>query len=266
VVPSNSDEDNLARESWRPWCAARLSAGQTHEVHIERSDMVGDHAAVWVRGVLRRVEPWSVTADEVARVGNIEPKAAVRLIAALRADGYVDADATLTVKGGALRMARMTRVKRRTAEGHLEALLERVVAANASERWGYWAEEVVLFGSMLDETLTHVGDVDVALRVAPRRSMSEEILLQRAAGAEGSETRESLLRHLKAHSTILSLCDTRDSVLVGALLRVVYRRPNGNWTPEGSYGMQERIGHPDDVSFGVLLKQAREGVRPNAAD
>lgn len=234
---------------------ALVQIAHTFCVHIEKGAALAGIEYRTIRDLLRRVSPWGITASELSRIGGLSESDAEGLFVALSAGGYIDSEGSLTENGNALRTSRLTTVRRETAQRHLDEMLARVVVANGSDRWSHWVEEVVQFGSMLDATLSHVGDVDIALRLTPRRTSTQEAEYKRKSvrGEPRGETEECLLRHLKARSTILSLCDTRDPVLREARVQILYQRPQGNLTPDGHYGCPCSTQHPDGVvGFPIL--------------
>ena len=122
----------------------------------------------------------------------------------------------------------------------MDGLLDRARQVNADERYAFWVNEVVLFGSFLTSDAAMVGDVDVAIRLSWRTDEgSARLQLQRervgAAMAEGRSFKthfdelvwpELEVRHfLKNRSRVLSITSTDDKILDHAPHKVVYRRP-----------------------------------------
>jgi len=110
-------------------------------------------------------------------------------------------------------------IYRKTAERVLEELLERVHIVNATSKYLYRVESVVLFGSMLSD-VERLGDVDVAIDLQPKvreeGSFQEWCMARRCvAEAEGRSfrtifdwatwPRREILLLLKARSRSLSL-------------------------------------------------------------
>ena len=110
-------------------------------------------------------------------------------------------------------------IYRKTAERVLEELLERVHIVNATSKYLYRVESVVLFGSMLSD-VERLGDVDVAIDLQPKvreeGSFQEWCMARRSvAEAEGRSfrtifdwatwPRREILLLLKARSRSLSL-------------------------------------------------------------
>jgi predicted nucleotidyltransferase len=214
-------------------------------LRIAPNDTIAGLPAVKLRNALRRGSPF-VSQSGLAMSLTLDTAESMKLICRLEADGYIartddSARWLLTIRGTALAMAKSTRpFNRSVADRHLFRFLERVHEANASEYWLYWIDEVFLFGSMLSDTSTPVGDVDLAVRLTPRWLGNElEVRLRersyeaRAGGRQFSNVTQSVFwpqeeqwRFLRGRSNVLSLTDVaHDHILELAAYRRLYVRP-----------------------------------------
>jgi predicted nucleotidyltransferase len=217
-------------------------------VRITADQVIAGVNAVRLRDALRKVKGRQFDASTIADLADETDRPADHLATAL-----LDADLiteshihngvryfTTTLAGNALANASAARpVGRSVAERHLEEFLERVRQVNASDYYLYWVDEVVVFGSLLDESADKVSDVDVAVCLTPRIADGEEFgraMNLRAdeaarAGRQFSNVVEQVAwgeievrRLLKGGSRVISMTDTRDGVLRKTATRVVYRR------------------------------------------
>jgi predicted nucleotidyltransferase len=126
----------------------------------------------------------------------------------------------LTAKGRQFVAATFAKpVKRKTAEKALEGLLARVEEINADDDLAFTIEEVVLFGSLLDDTRELLGDVDVAVAIARRYQgeKQEQVRQARSALAPASADwlrvtswgEHEIWSRLKNRSRTLSVADLR---------------------------------------------------------
>ncbi|MCP2264408.1 hypothetical protein ACFQHV_23690 [Promicromonospora thailandica] len=111
--------------------------------------------------------------DYIAHVVKVDVAEAERLLRQLEADGYVrhetpESDGepevwwNTTLPGSGLAGASFLRpINRAKAESHLAGLLDRAASYNADVDKPVWIERISLFGSLLDDTATDFGDVDL---------------------------------------------------------------------------------------------------------
>jgi predicted nucleotidyltransferase len=145
-----------------------------------------------------------------------------------------------TLAGNALANATAAKpVRRAVAERHLAEFFDRVREVNASDYYLYWVEQVVVFGSFLDESAATVGDVDVAIELVTRFADSDEFMRTMAersdeaarAGRQFANVAEQVgwgelevRRFLKGRSRVISMTDVDDRILEQTEARVVYQR------------------------------------------
>jgi predicted nucleotidyltransferase len=143
-----------------------------------------------------------------------------------------------TFRGGALANASLGgRVPREEAKRHVEGLLRRVKAANASGHFLYRVQRLRLFGSLLRPDRALVSDADVAVDLEPKeqdagkhRALMEKRATEAAAGGKRfSGVRErtawgltEMWRYLQGDSKLLHLVPPEDKVLAQTETRVVY--------------------------------------------
>ena len=125
----------------------------------------------------------------------------------------------LTTAGYALVGAKVgSGFKRATAQRALDAMLVRVEEANASPKSYVTITKVVLFGSMLDESVEVVGDVDVAIQIVGKELTGKVLadatsrLMGNRAGNTTPRAGDPIyyfnaLRYLKAGKAVLSPVD-----------------------------------------------------------
>lgn len=217
-------------------------------MRLRSADTLAGVPILRVREFFRRTLLWSWDLEElVARLG--EPEDVCRaLIQKLIVEGYIEPSKefrgsdtwTATIKGSALAGARATPpVTRATAHRHLDAFLSRVRELNASTHYLYRVDKVVLFGSFVDESQMYVGDVDLAVDLAPRaknpvrhRRLSDARSWEAAkAGRHFSNIVDRLCwsetevwLFLQSRSRVLSLTSMRTEVLEDAPTRVIFER------------------------------------------
>lgn len=100
-----------------------------------------------------------------------------------RLAGEGDTEWSLTIAGSALRMATFSRpITRATADRLLAGIIERTREYNADDSKPYVVDEVMVLGSYLEPEVTHLGDLDVTVKLSPRSedSDSSEALLEYA--------------------------------------------------------------------------------------
>jgi predicted nucleotidyltransferase len=207
--------------------------------------MIAGVDAVALRDSLRHQKSIEFYGPAIAERLGIEDAEAEPLIAGLlelgliehRSDTHYGPTYRLTLAGNALANASAAKpVTRTAARRHLNELIERAEAANASSDYLYWVERLVCFGSFLDETVDRLSDVDVAVELIPRY-VGDELMERERARVEAAalngrrfstivdelgwpETEMWLL--LKARSPVLSLTSTDDGILKDVPTRVVY--------------------------------------------
>ena len=213
-------------------------------MRIAPSDTIAGIPAVKLRDGLREAAPF-VSQSGLAASLTLDADESTMLIGLLEADGYVvrtdeGTGWLLSFKGAALTMAKATRpFTRSVADQHLFKFIERVGESNASSYWLYWIDEVWLFGSMLADTASSVGDVDLAVRLTPRWNgdelkarLNDREREARAGGRKFSNVVEAIFwpqeeqwRFLRGRSNVLSLTDANhDRILEFADHRRIYVR------------------------------------------
>ena len=165
-------------------------------VLIERGQRIAGLSAVTVRKLMRSTRTSALSVGRVGEVLSISRDAAVELVAALQASGYIeperhawstwrarDEDDSVaywqtTVRGNALAKARVGKpMPRAKAEGLLQAFLDRVREANADPDELFWVDVVYLYGSLTDPEQPTVGDVDLLVVFGERHGDAEHLRL-----------------------------------------------------------------------------------------
>lgn len=182
----------------------------------------------------------------IAHVVKVDGAEAERLLNQLESEGYVarkarerGSDAELwwnaTLRGSGLASASFLKpIIRAKAETLLAGVLDRAAAYNADPDKPLWIEKISLFGSLLDETATDFGDIDlhVALKDRAEHDAAEAaVAYARASGRTfGSYideifwARTEAKQILKNRSGYLSI-HTEDLSDVTDRMRVMYERP-----------------------------------------
>jgi predicted nucleotidyltransferase len=143
-----------------------------------------------------------------------------------------------TARGGALANASVRdRVPRELAKRHVDRMLERVGAVNASKHFLYRVRRIRLFGSLLRPDRAFVSDADLAIDLEPKEQDSAKhraLMEKRAAEAadggrhfSGVQERTwwgltEVWRFLQGGSKLLHFVPPDDKVLEHADTRVVY--------------------------------------------
>jgi predicted nucleotidyltransferase len=227
-------------------------AGVRGMTSIVRIDSDSSFAGVPIGDVQRAV--WALqgrdwTMDELRELLDVDEGTFERVAAKLQADGLIEVvyqwphgDAVWhnTMRGGALANASATdRVPRQQAQRHVDALLDRVRAVNASSRFLYRIRRIRLFGSLLRPDRQFVSDADVAVDLEPKeqdgarhRALMEKQATE-AAGAgrqfSGIHDRtwwglDRVWRFLQGGSKLLHLVPPEDRVLEQTDTRVLYEK------------------------------------------
>ena len=124
-------------------------------------------------------------------------------------------------------------LKRSTAEQRITELVDRAKAINADDRYAYYVERVVLFGSMLDPATEKPSDIDIAVALSERPGVDPRNVIKRAY-AEGRSfstfldklawPEEEVLRTLKNRSRAISLHSFDQLKQLGIEGRTLYER------------------------------------------
>lgn len=203
--------------------------------------------AVALRDALRRVQGRPFSADRLTGSIDLTPIPASEFMERLLDHGLVEhlddePRYGLTVRGNALANARAGRpIKRATADRAVAELLSRVDDAEASDDFAYVVQSVTLFGSYLSTDDETVGDVDLAVELAPRAEGRRQQRLESAAidraRQDGRQFRTivdeigwpqiEVMRHLKNRSRTLSFVDHRDKILEQVETKILYQRDTG---------------------------------------
>lgn len=209
-----------------------------------KTTIVGQPAKL-IRDFLRQVKDHSWGAESASkRLGVSLPKAR-RVIRDLVSAGYVQQDDGLkgaqwfqtTLDGNRLALASAAHsLKRVTAERKLAEFMERVKKVNHNSYYLYRVEKVVLFGSMLNRQ-DRVGDIDIAIKLRPKRANSEEqMTAERVRIAEAIKSgrrfsnvidevfwpQHEVGLYLKSRSRAISLHTTDDPILKECESRTIY--------------------------------------------
>jgi DNA-binding MarR family transcriptional regulator len=179
---------------------------------------------------------------------------ASELLERLVAEGYVEEERqiraagedryVLTVKGCALASASAAApIRRELAQRRLHELIERMVFANADERFHLGVQEAAVFGSYLTDAPT-VGDVDVHYVTYRKIQDGAEYMREATRAARASGRRFSsyldfvswpeaeLYRFLKNRSRVYGLADNSQLLADPNVQRVTIlynRAPVSNW-------------------------------------
>jgi hypothetical protein len=201
-----------------------------------------------IRQVLRQVRGATDLTYRVSRYCHIGPQKAAVVIAALEASGYVKAAAsfpntwTLTLEGASLAHAAARRIRRRTAERTLAALLPRAERVGKDDYFLYRVERMGVFGSYLSDA-EFLGDLDIAIRMMPKerdQTRREQLFADRVEAAQAAGRRfgnfsqelewplRETLMFLRTHSPIISFHDLDDDrILRRVPIRWVYSHRTG---------------------------------------
>lgn len=120
-------------------------------------------------------------------------------------------------------------------------LLSRVDEVETSDDFAYVVQSVTLFGSYLSTDDETVGDVDLAVELAPRTDGRRQQRLESAAIDRARQAgprfrtivdeigwpRIEVMRHLKNRSRTLSFVDHRDKILEQVETEILYQRDTG---------------------------------------
>jgi hypothetical protein len=151
-------------------------------MRIVHDEMIGGYPVLGVRDFLRRYRLADFHIEAAEDALGLSPRTAIIFTNKLKGLGFIEEldkwDGRrvfrLTIKGQASANASGARpIHRKTAERILEQFLERVQLVNLTQEYVYRVEHVVLFGSMLSD-VDRLGDVDVAVNLAPKVSQSSE--------------------------------------------------------------------------------------------
>lgn len=181
--------------------------------------------------------PEGFYAERLADRLGLAPTDAGVVLAELVGLGYIEPYGDwwrTTTAGNALAMAKATRpIPRARAEIELAAFLSRVAEVNASPRFLFSVEEVVLFGSFLDPDVDPVGDVDVAVTIRRKPTEANVVELSlahaRASGRRFATFTDEVFwpemevrLYLKSASRVISMTTTDDAVLERAAHKTIY--------------------------------------------
>jgi predicted nucleotidyltransferase len=200
-----------------------------------------------IRSVLWSLQGRDWTMDELRELLDVDEKTLEHVADRLRGDGLIEVvhewphGVTVwhnTMRGGRLANASVKdRVPRDLAQRHVKALLERVGAVNASDRFLYRIRRIRLFGSLLRPDRAFVSDADLAVDLEPKEqdAARHRALMEKQAseatqgGRRFSDARErtwwgldKVWRFLQGDSELLHLVPPDDKVLEQADTRVVY--------------------------------------------
>ncbi|HZS02491.1 MAG TPA: hypothetical protein VFE37_27500 [Chloroflexota bacterium] len=196
-----------------------------------------------VRNFLRTGAEYSAD-DFSTAFGSSSPEARERLICALLDAGYIvpDQGATnlwrCTPGGERLAYARATgRISRVTAERKLQEFLTRVAAVNQSRDYAYRVKRAYVFGSFISTDSERIGDLDLAVDLAPRESdqVEQRKLEQRCISRALADGRRfgtfveqiywpehAVYRYLKGRSTAISLHTAQEILREGWEARLIF--------------------------------------------
>ena len=144
-------------------------------LQIKSTDVVSGIPIMQVRGFFQRMVAWHKDSFDLPCLRaqlSLDEKSAMALASELVAQGYVEEAQNglykFTDKAGELvRASAASKVSRKTAEGALTGLLERVDQYNLDSDKIFTIETVVVFGSFLG-TKDQLGDLDVAVKWSDR--------------------------------------------------------------------------------------------------
>jgi hypothetical protein len=136
-------------------------------------------------------------------------------------------------RGEPIEPSRLKRIKRQTAEELVSKLLSRAkdINADAIDRWPFFVEKLVLFGSILSDTL-HLGDVDVGYMIARNDHWSVDYVtgLAREFGNPRSHVDElcwcerETRRRLRGRNYHISLHEYSEVKRLGCPYRVIFAK------------------------------------------
>lgn len=220
-------------------------------MNITSDQLIASYPAMRIRNFIRRHRLQYVTASTVEERLNLIPSKATAFLNEMVRLGFMKPSPQscddvplyeVTRYGQALANASAAKlITRETANRLLEEFMSRVHVLNAANEYAYKVESVVLFGSMLSEEKDRLGDVDIAVELAPVTSDFKELERlyrhrRRIASSNGKRlatafewaawpTLEVFL-FLKACSNGLSLHELRDLIEISPVQhRVLYGDP-----------------------------------------
>ena len=220
-------------------------------MNISPGEEIAGFPAIGIRNFFHKFSTGPVNVDGAAFYLGISVQKAKKIMVELENQGFLKSEVKRlsekrepwweqTVKGAALRMASAApQIKRSTADRLLSQLLVRVNEINNSDRFLYMVDEVIVFGSYLDQTRMTLGDIDVAVKLERKEQdpekhlkMNLDLADEDGRGYEIYSFRMSygwykVLKYLKSMSRGISLHTTEDNVLkTGIPIKVV--SPHGD--------------------------------------
>jgi predicted nucleotidyltransferase len=218
-------------------------------VHIDPNASFAGVALGRVQRVVSSLQGRDWTMDELRELLDVDEETFERVAEKLRGDRLIEVTHQWphgvavwhnTLGGGRLANASVTdRVPRERAQRHVDGLLERVRAVNASNRFLYRIRRIRLFGSLLRPDRALVSDADVAIDLEPkerdgarhRALMEKQAAEATHAGRRFSDVRErtwwgldKVWRFLQGDSELLHLVPPEDKVLDRADTRILYEQ------------------------------------------
>jgi hypothetical protein len=137
-------------------------------MRLDKADVVCGLTASDARDVMRlfgspkpqhMLQQWTTDTEALARALEAEGLFEIRLVSG---DGETWWETT--IRGNALAQASFRKpISRKTAEGHLKAVLERVEEYNADSNHIYEIVRLIVFGSYLDPDASQLGDLDLSI-------------------------------------------------------------------------------------------------------
>lgn len=203
--------------------------------------------AVALRDALRRVQGRPFSAERLTDridLRSITPSELMKRLVDHGLVEHLDDEPRygLTVRGNALANARAGRpIKRATADRAVAELLSRVDDVENRDAFAYVVQSVTLFGSYLTTDDETIGDVDLAIELAPRAEGQTQQRLESAAIDRAHQDGRrfgtivdeigwpqiEVLRYLKKGSRTLSFVDHLDKILEQVETKILYLRDAG---------------------------------------
>ena len=145
-------------------------------MQIAENQTIAGYPALEVRNFVRKHQFTPITEEAAEITLRLDHGAAADFLHKLVDIGLIEKHSeqegtllyVLTLDGEALAQVSAAKpIHRKTAERVLEQFLERVHKVNATPEYLYRVEDVILFGSMLND-VERLGDVDVAINLEPK--------------------------------------------------------------------------------------------------
>jgi predicted nucleotidyltransferase len=148
-------------------------------MRIDPGQMILGIPAMDLRNAFKRLRRGRFDHGSLRSILNLDEPAARKLMLQLCDAGFVENDHKeffqLSVKGNALAMATAAKsVSKINAEKTIAEFLERVRIVNCDSQYLYGVLKTVLFGSYLNDSVSKVNDIDIAIQLHRKEQDPDE--------------------------------------------------------------------------------------------